>query len=60
MTDKEKRAHDITVSLLPHIIKEHNWSYYSFDENECGTFNALEIIEEYLATYEALLEQLPD
>lgn len=60
MTDREKRAHDLAVSLLPHIIKENNWSYYSFDENENGTFNAPEITEEYWSVYEALLKQLPD
>lgn len=60
MTDREKRAHDLAVSLLPHIIKENNQTYYSFDENGNGTFNAPEITDEYWSVYEALLRQLPD
>lgn len=57
---KEQRAHDIAVSILPKVLKENKQTYYTFDENGTGIFNAPEITEEYWSIYEALLKQLPD
>lgn len=59
MTDKEQRAHDIAIAVLPKALKKNKIKTYTF-ENGVGTFHDVEITEEYWTIYEAILKQLPD
>lgn len=61
MNDLEKRAHDITVSILPHVIAEGEFfRYYERQENGRWSFNHFDVVEEYVHIYEGLLKELQD
>ncbi len=57
VTDLEKRAHELTVALLPHIMKESEWDYYIFDSESKGRVNP-DISATYNDFYEAFLKHL--
>ena len=57
MTDLEKRAHDLAVALLPHIMKECDWKYYGFGPDDRGFVNP-DVIATYNEFYEAFLKHI--
>lgn len=59
MLTPEQRAHDIAVSILPHVIKESNWNYFNADENDNLSLN-IDVSQEYISLYENLLVELKD
>ena len=58
MTDLEKRAHDISVAILPRMIEEDRLDYYALIDGRNLGFNAGDIIDEYRTIYEELLTEL--
>lgn len=55
MTDIEKRAHDITVSILPKMMEEDGMPCFVPSKNRNDeTFNTAEISDLYCSVYEAL------
>lgn len=61
MDDLEKRAHDITVSILPHVIAEGEYfRYYECQKNGNLSFNHFDVAEEYVHIYEGLLKELQE
>ncbi len=61
MTDIEKRAHDITVSILPKMMEEDGMPCFVPSKNRNDeTFNTAEISDLYCSVYEALLKDLEE
>ena len=60
MTDLEKRAHDIAVSILPRMMEEDKMPCFVPTGPKSETFNATEIADLYEALYEALLKELQE
>lgn len=60
MTDIEKRAHDIAVSVLPHIIAEEETSYFEPTGPRSKKFNSYDITELYCTVYEDILKDLQE
>lgn len=60
MTDIEKRAHDITVALLPKLMEIDEMKFYGKHNQTDELFNSFDIIDLYDTVYEALLKDLRD
>lgn len=58
MTELEKRAHDIAVSILPRVMEEDRMPCFVPSGPRGETFNTPEIIDLYEDLYEALLKGL--
>jgi len=58
MTDNEKRAHDIAISLLPRSLNETSSEIFIFDNNGNGKVNAVAIIDSYMELYLEALNEL--
>lgn len=60
MTDIEKRAHDIAVSILPSVIEVDKIQFFVPTETHSEKFNSYDITELYCTVYEALLQDLQE
>ncbi len=59
MNDLEKRAHDIAVSILPHILnEEQEFIYYTYHRSGSYTFYSSDVFEEYITIYDEILKYL--
>ncbi len=60
MTDLEKRAHDIAVSILPYALGK-DFEYYTLSESQRGkTFDSFAVVDEYEELYFKILERLQE
>lgn len=57
MTDNEKRAHDLAISTLPHVMNECDWKYYLYNDDGAGYINP-DVIETYKDLYDVFLEHI--
>lgn len=58
MTDNEKRAHDIAVSLLPKSLELTNLDLFHWDKNDEGHIDSVFIIDAYMELYVSILNEL--
>lgn len=58
MTDNEKRAHDIAVSLLPKSLESTSSELYDFDSKGNGELNSSEILDAYYELYYSILKEI--
>lgn len=56
MTDIEKRAHDLAISALPHVMNEYGWKYVILETNDTYCTNP-EVFEVYTELYYGFLER---
>lgn len=57
MTDNEKRAHDLAISSLPHVMNEYDWKYLVSETDDTFCVNP-EVFETYLDLYKGFLEKI--
>lgn len=58
MNDKEKRAHDLAVAIIPHVMDECGWEYYLFDNgSDIARINP-DIVETYNEFYTEFLNNI--
>ena len=60
MTDLEKRAHDIAVSILPSVIEADKIAYFISTGPRSKSFNSGDITELYCTVYEDILRDLQE
>ena len=60
MTDLEKCAHDIAISILPSVIQADEIEYFVSSGPNSEEFNSEDITELYCTVYEALLKDLQE
>lgn len=60
MTDIEKRAHDIAISILPSVIKADKIEYFISTGPQSEEFNSDGITELYCTVYEDILKDLQE
>lgn len=60
MTEIEKRAHDIAVSILPHIIAEEEIPYFEATGPHSKKLNSFDITDLYCTVYEDILKDLQE
>lgn len=62
MKELQQRAHDIAVSILPHVLREDkDFKYYLRTNNGNNrAFNSFDVVSEYEDLYYAILERLQE
>lgn len=60
MTDLEKRAHDIAVSILPKMMEVDGLPYIAPDRTGRDRFNSFDVADLYEELYSTLLKELEE